>query len=155
MEKMNVKQQPIADGHAGITGDRIAMKGVKRLAVMVQVGAGTAVTAFQVDLQQHDAAAAGNSKALAFDNIYFHKVGAATEFTKVEPTVDASAYDLHSVFGDSAGVVVLEVLAEDLDVDNDFDHVSVDISGAGTGTRQIGVVAIADDNYKPSYGNAL
>jgi len=155
MEKMNMKQTAIADIHAGITGDRISLDGVKRVTFLIAVGAGTAATAFAAGLLQHDAASAGVSKALSISNVYYHKVGLATSFTKVAPSVAANSYDLQVDLGDNVALIAFEVLAEDLDRTNGFSHVSCDLSGAGTGTRQGVIIGIIDDNYKPSYGNAI
>jgi hypothetical protein len=154
MEKMNMKSVGLGDGHA-LTGDRISMKDAKRVSFGILVGTGNTETAFAVTLRQHDAASAGVSKDLSVANKYFTKINLATAFTAVEPTVAAAAYDLHADFGDNVGMVVFEVLAEDLDHVNGFGWVSADISGAGVTTRTVGVCGIIDDNHKPSYGNVI
>lgn len=154
MEKKNVKTVGLGDGHS-LTGARISMKDVKRVSFVCLVAAGSTETAFQVDIQQHDAASAGTSKALSVSNKYYHKIAAATQFTQVEPSVAASAYDLQSDLGDDVAVLVFEVLAENVDEANGFDWVSVDISGAGASTRTVAIAGLIDDNFKPSYGNDI
>ena len=132
---------PVDLNTAAVTGSRVSMKNAKRCAFIVSVGAGTTTSAHTFTLRQHDAATAGNSKDLSVANPYYHKIGAATVFTKVEPGSAAAAYDLHSILADSASIVVFEVLAEDLDRTNGYAWVSVDIADSG-GAQLGSVVAV-------------
>src|ERR1043165_2758258 len=106
MEKVNIKpvNVPVDMNSAAITGARIKMNTGDRVAIVCHMGdsSGAAVT---FSLQQHDAAESGNSKALSILNPYYHKKAALTVFTKVEPTVAASSYDLASIFASDEGVV--------------------------------------------------
>lgn len=126
LEKQNVKKAfGPADMDTAQVGSRISLAKGQRVTVLVNVGASTGATVV-LNLKQHNAASGGTSKALSIANPYFHKVGAADVFTKVEPSVAADSYDLSALLAANAGLVALEVLAEDLDVSNDFSHISVE-----------------------------
>ena len=154
LEKENIKQVigPV-DLVAGQTGARVSLKGAEKVAFVVAIAAG-AVTA-TLTLKQHNAASGGTTKNLEVDNPYFHKVGTAEIFTKVEPSAKAAAYVLGAVVGAAKAVIVLEVNAEDLDVDGGFSHVSIDTAAAG-GACLGSVTAHAHENRAlPCYNQAL
>lgn len=153
MEKYNIKQVagPVDGNTAAITGTRVGMKGYRRIAFVIQLGDSTTALAVTPTLRQHNAASGGSSKDLSVANPYFKKVGAATKFTKVEPTVAAAAYDLTTDFANDEGILVLEVLAEDLDVNNNFSHVSVDLADTGA-AKMVSVLAFCEGGAKPIYG---
>ncbi len=156
MESHQPKQVagPVDLNTAAVTGGRVSMKNARRCAFVIQLAAGTTTTTHGFTLRQHDAASAGNSKDLSVANPYYHKIGAATVFTKVEPGSAAAAYDLHALVADDVAVVVMEVLAEDLDRANNYAWVSLDI--ADTGGAQLGsVVAIVDNMLLPAYDKAV
>lgn len=132
----------------GATGARVDMSKSARVAFIVHLADATAA-AVDLTLRQHDAASGGNSKDLEVDNAYFHKVGAATSFTKVEPSSKAAALDLAAILAADPGIVVLEVLASQLDVNNGFSHASVDVGDPGE-ARVIGVVAVGHQPFKQS-----
>lgn len=137
-----------ANGNA-ITGERIHMKEMNRVAIAVQMGdsTGAAVT---LTLRQHDAASSGNSKDLEVANAYYHKAGAATSFTKVEPSSAAAAYDLASIFAAEEGIVVFEVLESQLDLANGFGYVSIDIADS-TASKVFSVLYVGVAEKLPAY----
>lgn len=141
---------PVDGNTAAITGGRVDMKNLKRVAFIVALAAGTTTTTHGFTLRQHDAASAGNSKDLLVDNPYYHKVGVATAFTKVQSDTLAATYNLHAVLADSASVVVFEVLAEQLDVNGAFRYASLDIADTG-GAQLVSVIALGDSEYAPAY----
>jgi hypothetical protein len=153
MEKANVKQiaGPVDLNTAAVTGARIDMKNYKRVAFVVTLGDSTSATLVAFTTRQHNAASAGTSKDLVHANPYYYKAGAATVFTKVEPSSAAALVTLTTAFADEPGVVVIEVLAEDLDRANDFAWVSLDIGDSGA--AKIGaVVAVGlEPVNKPAY----
>jgi hypothetical protein len=145
---------PVDLNTAANTGNRINMKDVKRVSFIINLGAGTTTAAHSIALKQHIAASGGTPLALEVDNPYFHKVGAATEFTKVEQSVAEDTYDLHALLSNSKAVVVFEVLAEQLSKADDYKYISLDI--ADTGGAQIGsVIALVEHEYKPAYDKAV
>lgn len=136
------------------TGIRIPMKNAKRISFIAIMGASTAA-AVTLNLLQHDAASSGNSKALSVANPYYHKHGSSAEkFTKVVPAAAADTYDLATLFASDGGIVVFEVLAEDLDVENGYAWVS--LSAIDSTAAKVGAfLAVVDHEYKPGYDQAL
>ena len=156
MEYQNLKivAGPVDLNTAAVTGARVSMKGCKRIAFVVAMGDSTSAVA-SFSLKQHNAASSGTTKALSVANPYFVKAAAATVFTKVTPGSATDAYDLSTTFADEPGMVVFEVLAEDLDVTNDFAWVSVDIADS-TAAKLGSVVAVCHEvGLKPPYGQSL
>lgn len=132
-----------------IEGARISLKEHRRVAIVCQFAA-SASAVLTASLKQHDAASGGTSKILEIANNYYHKVGAATKFTKVEVAVAEDSYDLAATVGNNAAIVVFEVLQEDLDVNGNFDHISVDLVGDAT-ARVIAVSYVTEPEFKPAY----
>ena len=137
------------------TGARFDMQKFDRVTFFILAAAGTAPTNHVVSFQKHDAAVAGNSAALEIESPYFHKVGAATEFTKVVPSAPASSFDIDALVGDSKFIAVFEVLAEELDADSAYRWVSLNI--ADVGGAQLGAVLAIGHNAKekPAYSKAV
>jgi len=153
VEKLNMATGlvPVDLNTAANTGLRVSIKDAKRVSFAVIMGASTAaVTDFT--LQQHNAATAGTSKALSVANPYYHKVSSATEFTKVVPVAAASNF-VPTDFASLGGIIVFEVLAEDLDVNGDFAWVSLDIADS-TAAKLGAVIAVVDEDLKPAYAVA-
>lgn len=139
---------PVDLNTAAVTGARVNIAKAKRVTFVAVLGAGTSTTTHGFTLRQHTAATSGTSADLSVDNPYFHKIGAATLFTKVSPSSAAAAYDLHSLLADSASIVVFEVLAEQLT--EGYGWVSVDT--ADSGGAQLGVIlALVDTDFLPAY----
>lgn len=147
-------EAPVDMNTAAITGARTKIAKGDRLAFVVNMGGSTAALV-QMTLRQHNAASSGTSKDLSVANPYYKKVGAATSFTKVEPTSAAALYDLSSDFAGAAGMVVLEVLAEDLDINNGYAWVSLDMADS-TAAKLVSVVHVLGKvKEKPAYSIAL
>lgn len=143
---------PVDFNTAAVTGLRFDIRNCNRVAFIVLLGASSSATAHTFTLRQHDAASSGNSFDLSVANPYFYKIGAATSFTKVQPSSEAAAYDLHSLLLDSASVVVFEVLAEQLR--SDCRWVSLDATDSGA--AQLGaVLALGDSEFKPAYSQVV
>jgi len=139
---------------SALTGARINLAKNERIAIVVSMGDSTgAVTNFS--FQQHDASTGGTSKALTLDNAYYHKVAAATVSTKVVPGAAASSFDLSALFAADEGLVVFEVLAEDLDVSNGFDHISFDIADTTAAKIVSAVYMTNGSRFQPAYAEAL
>ena len=155
MEKQTIKAiAPQSLDASPLVGDRVKLDKGFRLAIVVHMGGSTgAVVA--LSLKQHNAASAGTTKALEIANPYYHKAGAATVFTKVQPEVATDAYTLSSVFAADAGVVVLEVEAAQLDVNAGFAWVSVDVA-APTAAKIFAIQYVAHEVVNvPAYELAL
>lgn len=143
--------EPVDGNTAAITGGRIGLKLGQRVAFLINMGDSTSATAVTFTLKQHNAASSGTSKALSVANKYYHKVGAATKFTQVEPGSAASAYDLTTEFASEPGLVILEVAAEDLDVNNGFAWASVDIADTGAAKLLSVLAVVKDPHFFPAY----
>lgn len=157
LEEKTVKQVIVpVDLNAGAnTGLRVDMKNVSRITFLINLAAGTTTAAHAISLKQHNAASAGTSKALSVDNPYYHKVGAATKFTKVDISgVPADTYDLHALLADSVALVAFEVLPEQLDRANSFEWASLDIGDVG-GAQLGACVAIVEHSFKPAYDQVV
>ena len=143
---------PVDLNTADNTGLRVDMKNLKRCTFIAILAAGTTTAAHLFTLQQHTVASAGTPADLSVDSPYFHKIGAATKFTKVQPAAAAAAYDLHTLLSNSASIVVFEVLAEQLT--DGYRYVSLDI--ADSGGAQLGtVIALGDAEFKPAYAEVV
>lgn len=155
LEKLNIKaMEPVDMNTAAITGARISMKESDRVAIVCNMGDSVAAVV-DFTLKQHNAASGGTSKVLAVANPYFKKVGAATSFTKVEPTVAASNFVLSSDFAAEPGMVVFEVLAADLDINGGFTHLSIDAADS-TAAKLISIEYVSHEvDKKPAYAEAL
>lgn len=154
LEKVTIKTVAVpADlNTAAITGARIKLAKGFRLAFIANFGDSTAaVTSFSI--QQHDAASAGTSKVLAISNPYFHKVASATTFTKVD--VSAASTIAPVVFAADEGIMVIEILAEDLDRDNDFAWISINVADS-TAAKIMSAIYVLDDMREiPAYSVAV
>jgi hypothetical protein len=153
-EKKGLKQVVLASvTGTPVVGARVPMKDLKRVAFVVQVAA-AASAVLSATLQQHNAASAGTSKDLSVANNYYHKVDAATSFTKVVPVAAAATYNLFTIADVDVATFVFEVLQEDLDVNGNFNFVSLNVTGDAT-ARVVGVLAVGDAEYCPAYALSL
>lgn len=153
-EKMTFKQvaAPADLNGAAVTGARIKVEKGFRVAVVCNFGDSTAA-ATDFTMQQHDAASGGNSKVLATSNPYFHKVAAATSFTKVD--VDNASNIVPTVLAGDEGILVFEILAEDLDRDNDYSYFSLNVADS-TAAKVMGAVYVLHDvRNVPAYEIAI
>lgn len=117
------------DLNGGVSGDRIDLRNIHRVGVLVSLPAGTAA-ALSVEFKQHDEITAGVTKDISLENRYFHKVGAAVSYTEVKKEDDAYiAIDLVAEVGVDKAVVLFEILPEDLDVNGGFGFISINLIG--------------------------
>lgn len=143
---------PVDWNTAAVVGGRIDMKDLEKVTLLIVLNSATSRTAVTVDLDQHTVASAGTPAALSVANKYYHKVGAATVFTKVEPSVAADTYDFTALVGDSKAVIVMEVQSADLT--DGYRWLS--INSADSGAAGIGsVVAIGHAKLKPAAALAV
>lgn len=138
------------DANTVVAPARISIAKGDRVACVINLGASTAAVAV-FTLNQHDAASAGNSKVLSVANPYYKKINTATSFTKVEPSVAASAYDLSTDLAANAGVVVFEVLGEDLDVANGYTHFSVSLDDTTATKLVAGLYVLGGMKYDSAH----
>ena len=142
------------DADTVVAGARVSLAKGESVAIIINLGTSTGA-AVVASLQQHNAASGGTSKALEIDNPIFHKKSADTVFTKVEPSAKASSFDYSTQFASDSGLLVLEVKQEDLDVNGDFTHISVDLADATVAKLVSAVYAVEDARNLPAYAQAL
>lgn len=136
-----IPDQINADADNDITGDWVSLKDKDRAYLCLSKPAGTAGDDLSIKLNQATDNSGSGSKALNFTKIW-HKIGtmnAVTQWTHVELTTATDDLALDSVNGadletdESAAVVLVEVMADSLDVDGGFDHVQVFYEGDDVG----------------------
>lgn len=144
---------PVDLNTAGLSGVRVDVTKCRRLAFVVVLGGSTGSTV-SFTLKQHTAASGGTTADLSVDNRYFKKVGAATVFTEVEPTVEAAAYDLSADFAAAQGIVVFEILPENMDVNNGFKYASIEVADSGT-AKLASILYVGNPKSEAAYGDAF
>jgi len=131
---------------SAFAGERISLAPMQRVAIVVSCDAGSEDVV--VSFQEHTAAAAGDSKAFTHVSPIFLKKDAETVFTKV---TTFAGTEVNAV----KGVIVFEILAEELDRNGGYTHISADVA-AGTAAKVIDVLYLSHDmEHKPSYEIAL
>ena len=130
------------------TPDYVSMKGYQKLAVAIIVDNGNTVTPSAIALKQAQAVAATGEKALAFTKVWANEDVAASD-TLVETTVTANTFDTDDTNAKNL-LYVIEVDADDLDVDNAFDCVRAD-----TGDAANTVLAVLYYLHAPRYAPTL
>lgn len=153
-EIVGLKQiaQPQDINGVGLTGDRIEMgKGHKiAIEILCNNGAGE----IDLSLQQHDAASGGNSKVLNIKNHYYIKKDAETSFTKTEVDLVANPTGIANAVSGVAGVkgvIVVEVLDTDLDINNGFNHISLNIASPGANAKIVAGSYKVFPRFSPAY----
>ena len=140
-----------SDLDTAVTGKRIKMDKAERFAAILQVATSLASTV-QLNLRQHDAAAGGNSKALTTKTPWFVKEAADLAFTKKNAAnAEISQADASTELSTAAGTVIMNALAEDLDKENGYHWISVDI--ADTTVAKLGSLEyhLSQLEHKPGY----
>jgi len=122
-------------------GDWVSMKNYDHLSIIVYTGVGTDDDDEVITLDQATNVAAAGTKTLNIKEI-FHKVGDTTVadvslFTRVTQTA-ANGYDTVAIDGaENEAIYVIEIDRGELDGDNDFDCVQVNVADVG-GNAMIG-----------------
>lgn len=145
---------PVDANTAAITGARVGVAKGGRVAVVVNMGTSTAAVV-QFKLRQHTALSGGTSKDLDVANPYYYKAGAATSFTKVEPTVADADVDLSTQFAADGGIVVFEVLCDQLDTNNGFAFFSLDMADSTAAKLVSAVYEVQEARFLPMYSEVL
>ena len=129
-----------------IVGSVVDMKDSYRVAILLNYGGSTGA-AVGITLRQYDGS---TTKDLSISSSYFIKADAETKYTKVDFT--GATLDLATELGDVAGHVVIEVLAEDLDRNNGFYGLSVNLASAGAIAKVVSAeYVLCDTRFRPSY----
>jgi hypothetical protein len=119
-------------------GDWVSLKNYGRCAIVVYKAAGIAGDDPVITVKQASDVSGTGAKALTFTRVDA-KVGAQTgvgTFTTVTQAAGNTYTDL--VSAEAQGLFVIDVQADDLDVDNGFDCVQVSVPDTGAGGAQLG-----------------
>lgn len=146
---IEVSGVPIDTNGAAHTGDRYNLKHYGKIGFLIVQGAWAGGTP-AVTLQQHDAATAGNSKALSF-----RKRWTKVALTGANWTEQAVASDTFNLAATPASMTFVEVDAEELDTDNNYGYVSVNVASPGANADLLCVVALLDGARYMGAANTL
>lgn len=141
-EKMQIASGfvPVNLATASNPGDWVSMKNFLRCAVVVFKAAGTAGDDPTITLEQATAVAGTGAKALNFTRIDAKRGAdllAIGQFTKTEQA--AGNTFTSDTLAEEQAIIVIDVKAEDLDIDNGFDCIRATVSDVGTNS-QIGAM---------------
>lgn len=122
---------PIDIGSAR-SSDTVTLKNYGRCAVVFHKAAGSASEDPTITLLQATSIAPSSAKALNFTTLYYKQgtLSSVGTWTKVTQTA-ANTYT-NATASENEAVWVIDIKAEDLDVDNGFDCVQVTIADAGS-----------------------
>jgi hypothetical protein len=119
-------------------GDWVSLKNYGRCAIVVYKAAGVAGDDPVITVRQAQDVAGTGAKALTFTRID-SKVGVQTGVGQFTTNTQAAANTYtDAVSAEAQGVFVIDIPADDLDVDNGFDCVQVQIPDTGAAGAQIG-----------------
>jgi len=132
-------------------GDVVSMKNYGRCAIVFLKDAGVNNEDVTLTVEQCSSVAPSNAKALNFTRVDV-KQGTLTSvgtWTTTNPAA-GNTYTNTDLGGQQA-LIVIDIKAEDLDLDNNFDCVRVSTSDAGTATSLAAAVYIL---HEPRYAKA-
>jgi hypothetical protein len=121
------------------TGDTISMKNWGTCTVVFFKAAGSASEDPTLTFEQATSIAPSAAKALTFTTIYTKQGTLTSVGTWTKTTQSAAATYTNATLSESQAIVVINIKAEDLDVDNGFDCMRVTIADAGS-TNQLGAL---------------
>lgn len=138
------------DANADLTGDWVSMRNYERAYLVLIKPAGTAGDDLSIHLQQATAAAGTGAKDLNFTRLWHKKAAAAGNvftavgtWTAITLTTAVADLDLASVNSvdletdEQGAFIMVEVLAESLDVSGGFDFINNIIEGDDIGNALI------------------
>lgn len=120
------------------TPDYVSLKNFERICIIILAKNATTVTGSAITLKQATSVAAGSEKALAFTKM-LSNVDTGAADVLAEQTVSNNTFTMQAVNNKNA-MYVIEVKAEDLDVNNGFDCIR---AGIGDATAQTVTVLYA------------
>jgi hypothetical protein len=134
---------PVADTAVALTGLRMHMKNYGGVAVVFYAGAVSAGTdTFVPDIQQHDAATSGNSKDLDAVTEWYIKQEATLDgdetWTRVTQSAASEISLTGATYAASQLILVAQIDADDLDLANGYEWISVIQADPGSGGTRPG-----------------
>ena len=157
MNKNIVEKMQICTGFVPVdmqtganNGDWVSMKNYGRCAIVVFKAAGTAGDDPTVTVKQANDVSGTNAKALNFTRVD-SKEGTLTSIGQFTTTTQAAGNTYtNDTLAEKQAIIVIDIKAEDLDADNDFDCVQVSIADTGT-NAQLGCALYL--LHEPRYGS--
>ena len=144
---------PVDMQTADNNGDWVSLENYKRCALVLFKGIGTAADDPVFKAQQADSSSGGNAKDINFTVI--HKKVGATALTGVatwsRATQTAATSHTDAASAENEALMVVEFAADELDVDNGFLFLRLDIANIG-GNAQLGCGLYL--LYEPRYARA-
>jgi len=174
MNQHFVEKNQIAEGFLPINmaaganaGDWVSLKNFGRCAIVIFKGVGTAGQDPTVTLLQAKTVSGGSSKPLTISRVdkkqaatNLQAVGSFTKSTPGSPaTNDTFSTNTwtNSDLAEQAAIVVIDVMAEDLDTDNGFDCIQASIADVGTNSQIGGLLYFLHEprNAKEALDSAI
>ena len=137
----------LLDG-GGIAGDRVSLKNYERCAVIIALdpASGTDVSAVTLKQSKTVDNSPSTEKALAFTQMW-KTADTTLSDALVATAVVANTFNTSNLA--KKEVFVIEVLATDLDIDNDFDCIRVDMADPGSVSTPAAVIYVLyNSRYK-------
>lgn len=139
---------PVNMASGANAGARFRMNLHHRLAIVFFKAAGTASDDPTLTLQQHNAAADGTSKALNFTRVDY-KMGTLTSLAEFTTVIQASGNTFtDATLAEKQAIIVIDIKAEDLDINNGFEWLSASVADIGT-NAQVGCLLYCP--HEPRY----
>jgi hypothetical protein len=132
-----------ADFNSDFEGDRINLSGYDRALYVIMKPAGSAGDDLSLAFQQHTAASGGSSKALTFRRWWYKRgtLSSVGQWTPVVESTPPSDLDTQTPtdyeFDTVAAMIVVEIMAEDRDVNNGYKFVSFVNEGDDLGNAML------------------
>lgn len=132
-------------------GDWVSLKHYRHLTCVLFKAPGAATEAPTITLEQATGVGGTAAKALTFTRVDKKQdtdLFTVGQFTKVTQT--AAATFTHTDLGTAAAIILIDINAEDLDVENGFDCVRMRVADPGT-TAQLGagLYILSEPRYTP------
>jgi hypothetical protein len=115
------------------------MKNYGRCTIVFFKAAGSASEDPTITVEQATSIAPSSAKALTFTTLYTKQGTLTSVGTWTKVTQSAAGTYTNATASENQAIWVIDILAEDLDVDNGFDCLRVTIADAGS-TNQLGAV---------------
>ena len=145
-EEKRVENGLFADVNGGSDSVRISLTEANKVSIVVSLPAAAGAT-LDVKVQEHDAAAAGNTNDVVLSVPHYFMLDADTKMTKIEETGNA-VVDFGGALDAVAGTAVIEIDCADLT--DGFEYVSLNFADGGF-ARVVAVNYMIDTKRKPAY----
>jgi hypothetical protein len=165
MNRHFVEKNQIASGFVPVNlatgannGDWVSLKGYGRCAIVLFKGAGTAAQDPTITLEQARTVGGSGNKALDITRVdkkqgaALTSIGTFTKSTAASPATNDTFSNntwTNSTLAEEQAIVVIDVRAEDLDIDGGFDCIQAKIADVGTNSQIAGMLYVL---HEPRYG---